>query len=158
MPGARSRRLVLAGAILAALLTAGLSAAGEAPRAVVVRDTAGDVVAREALPPEGDFVLAYRHSYYRAPARELFRAERAGFALRALASPSAAVLDYYALRGQRTRGGGWVRLELSQRPHYRHLSLIATTTGRRTLVVGDRSVPLYRAGARHLTLTVEGGS
>ena len=158
MPAARSRRLVLAGVTLVALLTAGLSAGAEPPRAVVLRDAGGDVVIREALTPGGDFALAYRHSYYGAPAREIFRAGRGRFSLRALASPSAAVLDYYALPGRRTRGGGWVRLELSQRPHYRHLSLIATTTGRRTLVVGDRSVPLYRAGARHLTLTVEGGS
>jgi hypothetical protein len=155
---ARSRTLVLAGVALLALLTDGLSAAGGAPRAVVVRDAAGDVVAREALSPRGGFALAYRHSYYGAPAREVFRAGRAGFALRALASPSAAVLDYYALAGARTRSGGWVRLELRDRRRYRRLTLIATSTGRRTLVVGKRRVPLYGAGARHLTLTVEGGS
>ncbi len=158
MPGARSRRLVLAGVTLAALLTAGLSAAGEAPRAVVVRDGAGEVVAREALPPDGGFALAYRHSYYGAPAHEVFKAGRAGFALRVLASPRAAVLDYYALAGRRTRSDGWVRLELSEPRPYRRLPLIATSTGRRTLVVGKRRMPLYGAGARHLTLTVEGGS
>jgi hypothetical protein len=155
---ARSRTLVLAGVALVALFTAGLSAAGGAPRAVVVRDVAGDVVAREALSPQGDFALAYRHSYYGAPAREVFRAGRADFSLRALASPSAAVLDYYALAGARTRRGGWARLELRERRRYRRLALIATSTGRRTLVVGKRRVPLYGAGARHLTLTVEGGS
>jgi len=146
------------GATLAALLAAGLSAAERAPRAVVVRDAAGDVVAREALPANGDFALAYRHSVYGVPARELFAARGAGFNLRALASPRAAVLDYYALAGRRTRGRGWQRLELRRPRRLRRLSLIATSTGRRTLLVGPRRVPLYGAGARHLTLTVEGGS
>lgn len=146
------------GATLAALLAAGLSAADGAPRAVVVRDAAGEVVAREALPADGGFVLAYRHSVYGAPARELFEARGAGFSLRALASPRAAVLDYYALAGRRKLGEGWQRLELRRPRRYRRLSLIATSTGRRTLLVGQRRVPLYGARARHLSLTVEGGS
>ena len=158
MPAAGSRRLVLIGAILVAALTAALSAADGAPRAVVVRDGAGELVTREALPPQGEFALAYRHSQYGAPAREIFKAQRGGFALRALSSPSAAVLDYYALDGRRTRSGGWGRLTLDDPRHYRRLSLIATRTGRRTLVVGERRVPLYESGVRHLTLTVEGGS
>jgi hypothetical protein len=155
---ARSRRLVLAGVSVAALLTAGLSAVGEAPRAVVVRDAAGEVIAREALRGGGEFALAYRHSYYGAPAREVFTAEPSGFALRELVSPSAAVLDYYSLDGRRTRSGRWIRLSLRDRRRYERLPLIATSTGRRTLVVGDRRVPLYGAAARHLTMTVEGGS
>ena len=146
------------GAAVAALLAAGLSAADGAPRAVVVRDAAGEVVARETLSANGEFALAYRHSVYRAPARELFEARGSGFSLRALASPRAAVLDYYALAGPRTRARGWRRLELGRPRSYRRLSLIATGTGRRTLLVGRRRVPLYGAGTRHLTLTVEGGS
>ena len=94
------------GAAVAALLAAGLSAADGAPRAVVVRDAAGEVVARETLSANGEFALAYRHSVYRAPARELFEARGSGFSLRALASPRAAVLDYYALAGPRTRVKG----------------------------------------------------
>jgi hypothetical protein len=158
VPAARPGRLVLAGVILVPLALAGVSSAGKGSRAVVVRDAAGHVVAREALPPDGSFALAYRHSYYRAPAREAFHAGRAGFELSALVSPSAAVLDYYALEGRRTRSNGLVRLAVRRRPRYRRLSLIATTTGRRTLVVSDRRVPLYGGDARHLTLTVEGGS
>ena len=125
---------------------------------MVVRDAAGEVVAREALSANGEFALAYRHSVYGAPAREIFEARGSGFSLRALASPRVAVLDYYALAGRRTRARGWRRLELGRPRSYRRLSLIATNTGRRTLLVGRRRVPLYGAGARHLTLTVEGGS
>jgi Domain of unknown function (DUF1850) len=125
---------------------------------VVVRDATGEVVAREALSANGEFALAYRHSVYGAPARELFEARGSGFSLRALASPRAAVLDYYALAGRSSRGKGWRRLELRRPRRYRRLSLIATTTGRRTLLVGRRRLPLYGAGTRHLTLTVEGGS
>ncbi len=153
MPAWRSGRLVLAGVILVPLALAGVSSAGA--RSVVVRDAADEVVARVALPPDGRFALAYRHSYYRAPARELFEAAGAGFVLSALASPRAAVLDYYALAGRRTRSDGLVRLALRHPRRYRRLALIATTTGRRTLVVGDRRVPLYGGSARHLTLTVE---
>ena len=158
MPAARSRRLVLGGVIGVPLVLAGASLADRSDRAVVVRDAAGEVVAREALPPGGGFALAYRHSYYRAPAREVFRAGQDGFTLRALVSPSAAVLDYYALAGRRTRSNRRVRLVLEERQRYTELPLIATRTGRRTLVVGDRNVPLYGDRARHLVLAVEGGS
>jgi Domain of unknown function (DUF1850) len=152
VPAGRSLRLLLGSVILVPLALAGVSSAGKSSRAVVVRDAAGEVV----LPAGGRFSLAYRHSYYRAPAREIFRARRAGFELAALVSTRAAVLDYYALTGRRTRSGGEVRLDLRHRPRYRRLSLIATVTGRRTLVAGERRVPLYGGPARHLTLAVEG--
>ncbi len=159
MPAGRSGRLVLGGLIAVLLLGAGTSPADRGDRAVVVRDAAGDAVAREALPEGGGFALAYRHSYYRAPAREVFRAGRGdGFVLRALESPSAAVLDYYALSGRRTRGDGRVRLVLDEPQRYSELPLIATSAGRRMLVVGDRRVPLYGDRARHLVVGVEGGS
>jgi hypothetical protein len=159
MPAGRSGRLALAGALAVAALLAGVAVAGdEGSRAVVVRDAGGKLVAREPLPASGRFALAYRHSYYRAAAREVFRAGRTGFALRELLSSRAAVLDYYAVDGRRTRGNGRVRLVLDDPPRYGRLSLIATSTGRRTLVVAGRRVPLYGGRARHLTLTVEGGS
>ena len=154
----KSRWLVLAGVVGAAGLLAGVSSAGGSSRAVVIREADGDLLAREPLPASGRFALAYRHSYYRAPAREIFRAGRGTFALRELVSPRAAVLDYYAVAGRRTRANGLVRLRLDDPGRYRRLSLIATTTGRRTLVVGERRVPLYGSRARHLTLTVEGGA
>jgi hypothetical protein len=35
------------------------------------------------------------------------------------------------------------------------LPLIATATGRRTLLVGSERIPLYARKARHLAITVE---
>ncbi|MGH2822285.1 MAG: hypothetical protein ACRDLY_04535, partial [Thermoleophilaceae bacterium] len=71
-------------------------------------------------------------------------------------SPSAAVLDYYALEGERRRRGGWLQIVPTDRRRYERLPLIATATGRRTLLVGDERIPLYARHARHLTITAEG--
>jgi hypothetical protein len=122
----------------------------------VVRDEQGDEIVRTELPRSGTFALAYRHSYYDAPAREHFTASGSGFHLREIASPRAAVLDYYALAGEATRRGGWLHLVPSERRRYERLPLIATATGRRTLLVGGERIPLYGREARHLTITVEG--
>ena len=65
------------------------------------------------------------------------------------------MLDYYALDGRRARDGRRLTLVPRAAPRYRRLSLIATSTGRRTLVAGERRVPLYGARARHLTISVE---
>ena len=121
----------------------------------MVRDEQGREIVRAGLPESGAFALSYRHSYYDAPARELFTAKGGALRLRAVASPRAAVLDYYALDGERTRRGGWVRLVPDERRRYERLPLIATATGRRTLLVGGERIPLYRRDARHLTITAE---
>jgi hypothetical protein len=150
-----ARALLAAGAATAPLALA----SGDAERAVVVRDASGEEVVRAGLPAGGSFALAYRHSVYEAPARERFvPAAPGGFRLRSLGSPSAAVLDYYALAGRRSRDGAWLRLVPAERRRYERLPLIATATGRRTLLVGARRYPLYGRGARHLTLAVEEGS
>jgi hypothetical protein len=67
------------------------------------------------------------------------------------------VLDYYALAGRRTREAGWLRLTPGEQRRYERLSLIATTEGRRTLLVGERRFPLYGPEVRHLIITVESG-
>jgi hypothetical protein len=131
---------------------------GDGERAVVIRDEAGHELVRAELPPSGRFTLGYRHTYYDAPAHEHFQAEGDGFRLRSLASPRAAVLDYYALPGRRTRDGRWVRLTPREQRRYQRLALIATSEGRRTLLVGGRRFPLYGSAARHLTITVESGT
>ena len=107
----------------------------------------------------GGFALAYRHSVYRAPAEERFRAVPGGFELVAIASPSQAVLDYYALDGRTVRRGRrWV-LRPAVRPQFETLALAGTTVGRRTLVAGGERTPLWRRDGRaaHLRITVEGG-
>jgi hypothetical protein len=153
----RWRRLLVAGAAAAPLALAAATLAGDGARAVVVRDEGGDEVVRAALPASGYFALGYRHSYYDAPAQERFEADGGGFRLSSLASPRAAVLDYYALPGRRTREGTWLRLTPREHRRYERLALIATADGQRTLLVGARRFPLYGPDARHLTITVESG-
>ena len=87
------------------------TARGDGALAVVVRDADGAAVTTRALGPDGGFALAYRHSMYRAPAEERFAVEPGGgLRLTSIASPSQAVLDYYAIEGRQTRGadGAWV--------------------------------------------------
>jgi Domain of unknown function (DUF1850) len=153
--GVRSRRLLAAGAMAAPLALAATALSGSADPALVVRDEQGDEILRTDLPASGLFGLAYRHSYYHRPARELFTARGREMRLRAIASPSAAVLDYYGLAGERRRTGRWLQLVPSERRRYERIPLIATATGRRTLLVGGNRIPLYTRDARHLTITAE---
>jgi Domain of unknown function (DUF1850) len=151
--------VLVAGAVAAPLALAAVAVPDEGEPALVVRDRAGHELVRTELPPNGEFGLAYRHSYYGAPARELFRASDGGeFRLRAIESPSAAVLDYYVLAGERTRKGSWLRLVPRESRRYEELALIATELGRRSLIAGGRRFPLYGGGARHLTIAVEDAS
>jgi hypothetical protein len=140
---------------LAALALAGaLLAGGCGGREVVVRDDAGRVLVREALPADGRFALEYRHSYYRVPARERFEAAGDGFRMTGVESPSEAVLDYYAIAGAKTPGR-WMALSPERPERFARLPLIATATGRRTLEVAGRRYPLYARAPRHLTIEVE---
>jgi Domain of unknown function (DUF1850) len=151
--------VLAAGAVAAPLALAAVALQDEGERALVVRDRAGDELVRAELPSKGGFALAYRHSYYGAPARELFTAsDGSAFRLRAIESPSAAVLDYYALAGERTRKGTWLRLVPRESRRYERLALIATKLGRRSLIAGGRRFPLYARSARHLTIAVEDAS
>jgi hypothetical protein len=148
--------LVAAAALLvAAAALAALRAGGSRP-AVVVRDQGGREVASVPLPDGGRFALRYRHSLYRAEVTETFAAGDDGFRLVTIASPSEAVLDYYELEGRRAASGPLWRLEPAASPALASLPLVATEIGRRTLVVGDRQVPLFAAGGApaHLVLTV----
>jgi hypothetical protein len=124
--------------------------------AVVVADERGREVARVRLPASGRFALRYRHSVYRAEVTETFAAGADGFRLVTIASPSEAVLDYYQLEGRRAASGPLWRLEPAASLALASLPLVATDVGRRTLVVGDRQVPLFAAGGApaHLVLTV----
>jgi hypothetical protein len=141
---------LLLGIVLAALPLAGGSPA-------VVARAGGDEIARVALPPSRTFALEYRHSYYRQPARETFRAAPDGsFKLIAVSSPSEAVLDYYEIEGRRERRGGVWTLHPARPARFDGMALAATDVGRRTLVAGSRRVPLY-GGPVHLRLSVEGG-
>jgi hypothetical protein len=139
----------------AAATVVAISRDGGGP-AVVVADERGRELARVQLPASGRFALQYRHSVYRAEVTETFAAGDGGFRLVTIASPSEAVLDYYELEGRRAATGALWRLEPAASPRLASLPLVATEVGRRTLVVGDRQVPLFASGGApaHLVLTV----
>ena len=153
----RARVAAVALAVVAvAALAAGLRPGGD--RAVVVADELGREVASVPLPEAGRFALSYRHSVYRAEVTETFAVAGGGFRLVAVTSPSEAVLDYYELEGRRVADHGW-RLEPAATPRLEALPLVATEVGRRTLVVGDRRVPLFTPGGSpaHLVLSIQRG-
>ena len=139
--------------LLLAVAIGALAVSGGSPH-VVARASDGDVVADLRLPASGTFALEYRHSYYRAPARETFRATGDGFELVAISSPSEAVLDYYEIEGARERRDGVWTLRPARPARFERMALAATAVGRRTLVAGDRRVPLYGDDV-HLRLGVE---
>jgi Domain of unknown function (DUF1850) len=155
-------RVVVAVALVVAAVVAVAWAAGLRPGedgpAVVVADERGREVASVPLPEAGRFALSYRHSVYRAEVTETFAVADGGFRLVAIASPSEAVLDYYELEGRRVADHGW-RLEPAATPRLEALPLVATEVGRRTLVVGDRRVPLFTPGGSpaHLVLSIHRG-
>jgi len=88
------------------------------------------------------------------PAREEFRARGSAFRMVEVGSPSEAVLDYYEIAGAK-RLGPWSTLAPTHPLSFERLPLIATAKGRRTLAVGGRRYPLYRAAPRHLTIAIE---
>jgi hypothetical protein len=139
--------------LLLAVALGAMALTGGAPH-VVARSADGGVVADLRLPPSGVFALEYRHSYYRQPARETFRATGDGFELVAISSPSQAVLDYYEIDGARERRGGRWTLRPARPAEFETMALAATAVGRRTLVAGTERVPLY-GGDVHLRLAVE---
>ena len=157
--GRRRREVAAVACVVAVAALLAVVRAGDGGPRVVARDAGGYVVASLALPGDGRFALAYRHSVYRAPALERFRAAPGGgLRLEAVSSPSEAVLDYYALDGRRARRDGWWTLRLAHPVRFQTLPLIATSVGRRTLVAGGTRIPLYAAGgrARHLRIGLDG--
>ena len=135
------------------LAVVALAGCGDAPE-IVARDDTGGVVARAALPSDGTFALTYRHSVYRVPAEERFRATASGFVLDSVASPDPAVIDYYDLDGTRTREHGLYVMRPDHPARFDRMALAATRRGRRTLVVDGKRLPLFGQGV-HLQLAVE---
>lgn len=151
------RHVLRFGAIVVALIVSTVVPASstrpEAPTVVVVGD---DGTIAEIALEDSRFSLAYRHSVYERRAVEVFEVDdRERFELVQVGSPAEKTLDYYGVEGTRSRHGGWSRLSLDEPPRFTHLSLIATPTGRRTLVVGDQRVPLYDGpDANHVTICI----
>ena len=146
-------RLVAVGIVALVLLGAFV----ETGSSVVVRGEDGRVVEREGLPDSGRFEIQYVHSYYRAPAVERFVADGEGeFALVGISSTNDGVLDYYAVPGQKSADGRWLNLRLDGEQRFEELPLIATSKGRKTLVVSGERFPLFEEDdPAHLMLRVE---
>lgn len=126
----------------------------ESPTVVVV--ASDERITEIPLRNASGFSLSYTHSVYKRPVVETFEVDdRGGFALVQVRSPIEKTLDYYGVEGTRSSVRGWRRLSIDEPTRLTRLPLIATSTGRRTLVVGDRHLPLYDAhDAAHLTICV----
>jgi len=154
-----TRRALAAGGVALALAGGAAAVQADGPPRVVALDRDGDTVAELRLASSRSFALTYRHSYYRRPAVERFRASGDGsFRLVAISSPSQAVLDYYEIEGTRSRRDGWWTLRPARPARFERMPLAATAVGRRTLVADGERVPLFRRDGRaaHLTIAVEG--
>jgi hypothetical protein len=156
---------VVAASALAGAVVFGFGLGSEREQRLVLREAAGDVVARLDLPADGRFALEYRNSIYGVAAEERFRAARDGsFRVTSVASDLVAVLEeYYGESGRAARSSPGVRHEWRQeidRPlRFTELRIIATALGRRVVIVGRRRIELGRlvpSGAV-VTLTVERG-
>lgn len=151
------RRILRFGAIVVAVVVSTVVPASstrpETPTVVVVGD---DGTIAEIALEDSRFSLAYRHSVYERRAVEVFEVDDRGrFALVHVRSPAEKTLDYYGVEGMRSRHGGWSRLSLDEPPRFTRLSLIATPTGKRTLVVGEQRLPLYDGSeATHVTICI----
>ena len=162
----RGRRL--AGLALAAILAVSAGgatvAARDAPSWLVVRDAAGVELSRVALPEDGAFALRYRNSLYESSAEEWFRVDGERLILERLAADELAVLEeYYSAFGAvdaGTDGDARWTVAVERPPIALPHSLRATALGRRTLIVGDTEIELWRLVAGRdetlVVLSVEG--
>lgn len=154
----RGRRLAVAACALTGLTATGVTmvaatdGAGDASRAVAVRDAEGDVLTRVPL-DRGRFAVSYRNSVYGTLAEERYTVSDDGrFQLVQLAADQLAVLEeYYAVPDppQRAPEGDrrtWVVAPHPDRPAvFTRLSIAASDLGERTLLVpGSPPVALWQ--------------
>jgi hypothetical protein len=144
----------IAVAVIAIMIVLASFARPEAPSVIVVGNDG-----RIASIPLGDasgFSFSYTHSVYERPVVETFEVDdRGGFALVEVRSPAEKALDYYGVEGRRSSEGSWRRLSIDAPLRLTELPMIATPTGRRTLVVGGRHLRLYgEEEATHVTICI----
>lgn len=158
----RTSGLAIPGLLAAAfgMVAVGLAAGGSttAPTGqpgydwqLVARATNGDVVMRVPL-PESRFVLRYRNSVYGSVAEERFAIGPDGqMILVELAADEAAVLDeyYMADRPRPARAGDTRRWWAAPESPLaiEQLFVAATQHGQRSLVVENRTIPLWQVAA-----------
>ena len=141
--------VALIGAVaLAVTLPAGAEPVRSGP-VLTVRSSQGALLASVPLPADGRFALRYRNSLYGTLAEERFAAGDGGrFRLVELAADQLAVLEeYYEVTAPAERtaaGSGRAWSAPPARPVVLdELRIAATDLGRRTLLAGDTSVPLW---------------
>lgn len=147
----RGRRLDgLAVAILLAASTgATVGAAGDGGEWwAVVRNEAGDELARAPIPASRELTLRYRNSLYGSLAEEHFVVKNGDLSLVALAADELAVLEEYyaavgATRSNSEDGLRW-RIRVERPPIELPLHIQATALGERTLLAAGNEVPLWR--------------
>jgi len=143
--GARRRGAALAAA-LALGLAAGLWLLWPVRAVEITNDSARQPIARVAADDAAPLRLTYLHSIYRQPAAEEFTVRDEGLELVRLASPSVAVLEYYARPEPIVPSGG--AYEIQPAPTlYRQLSVLVGAVGRRTVAYAGRELPLYQLAA-----------
>lgn len=157
----RSAGLAIIAILLALPLAVAAAGRGVDP-ALVVRDPAGEVLHRVALPAR-EFALSYRNSLYRSLAEERYAvADDGRLVLEQLAADELAVLEeYYAIDepAARSPNGRW-EAEPAREVSLDRLVVAATDLGRRTLLVEGRPpIELWRLVEDpnpSVTLEVEG--
>jgi hypothetical protein len=168
-PAAVGAVLVPAALALLAWQSSGLHPPAPAPpapparpaAAVSVDDvTGGRPLAVLPLDDGAPLHLRYVHSVYRQPATEEFAVRPDGLYLVRLASPSAAVLEYYARPEAVTPAERGFEIRLARPERFPSLSVLASEVGERTVVYAGRELPLHRlAGPGHrVSLSLTAGS
>ena len=109
----------------------------------VVDDTAGRVITRLAAAGEAPLRLSYVHSIYRQPGAEEFVVRSEGLELVRLASPSEAVLEYYARPEPIALQAGTYEIRTTPELHPR-LAVLVGTVGQRTVTYAGRQLPLHQ--------------
>ena len=141
----RRRRWVLAAVAVGVAVVAAVGLLPQRRVVTVASAPDGRTIESLPLPPAGRFEMYFRQSIYDADAYESFVADGdAGFTLVALRSTNQG--SWTTTRSRRhPRLGPWIHMVLDRPQHFDRLPVVGTRLGRRTLIVGDRRLPL--AGA-----------
>lgn len=143
------------GAAIVVLAAGLLASTGRAELAVrLVDEGSGRELARVAVEDGATLRLSYVHSIYVQPAAEEFAVRSDGFELVGIASPSQAVLEYYARAEPIERVGDGYLIRVAGERHAR-LRVRASVLGRRTAHVGGRAFVLHEVAGDGAPVALE---
>jgi hypothetical protein len=112
----------------------------------IVNDTRQQTIARLAARDGAPLRLSYVHSIYQQPGSEEFAVQPDGLELVRLASPSVAVLEYYARPEPILLAGEAYEIR-PQPQRYAQLSVRVGPVGRRTVVYAGHELALHELAA-----------